>query len=101
MARRGNNEGTIRKRPDGLWEGRVSLPGGKRKSVYGQTRAEAAKKLAALLKDVNAGLPVATGRKTLGAFLLDYLAGVKPTIRPSTYRSYEQLMRVHLIPSLG
>lgn len=32
--RRGHHEGTIRQRPDGTWEARLSLPGGKRKSLY-------------------------------------------------------------------
>jgi integrase len=99
--KRGNGEGSIYQRKDGLWVGAVSLPDGKRKTVYGKTRQEAAKKMTAVLKDAQTGLPVPTGRKTLGVFLTDYLSGVKPTIRPSTYRSYEQLTRVHLMPALG
>jgi integrase len=41
-------------------------------------------------------------RQTLGAFLTSWLQGILPPhVRPKTYRSYEQLMRVHVIPSLG
>jgi hypothetical protein len=39
--RRGHGEGSIKQRVDGLWEARISLEGGKRKSLYGKTRKEA------------------------------------------------------------
>jgi hypothetical protein len=44
MARkkRASGEGTIRKRPNGLWEARLSVPGQyKTKSFYGKTQADA------------------------------------------------------------
>jgi integrase len=101
--KRGNNEGNIYQRQNGLWEGRVSLPGGNRKSVYGTTRAEAQRKLTALLRDVQQGIPVPTGpRQTLAQFLERWLEDVvKPSVRPSTYTSYEQKVRVHIVPTLG
>ncbi len=34
-------------------------------------------------------------------FLTTYLAAIKPGVRPSTYRSYEQNIRLYLIPALG
>src|SRR5436305_136574 len=39
MARkiRRRGEGTIRQRPDGVWEARITLPNGKRKSLYAPT----------------------------------------------------------------
>lgn len=44
--RRGHGEGTVRQRKsDGMWEARVTLPGGKRKSLYGRTRRDAIEKL--------------------------------------------------------
>ena len=46
MARkRAKGEGTIRKRTDGLWEARLSVPGRRTpKSFYGKTQAEALRK---------------------------------------------------------
>lgn len=49
--RRGDGEGTIDQRPDGIWRARVSLgfsPDGKRrrKDIYGKTKAEVQKKTA-------------------------------------------------------
>ena len=48
--RRGHGEGSIKQRADGLWEARVSLEGGKRKSFYGKSRREAQDKLRAALR---------------------------------------------------
>jgi integrase len=102
MGRRGHNEGTIRHRPDGLWEARLSLANGKRKSVYGKTRKAVQDKLRAAQRDLDAGLDLGTAKQTVGAFLDRWLVDVaKPTVRPKTYASYAQLVRLHLKPALG
>lgn len=102
MSKRGNSEGTIRKRPDGRWEARISLPGGGRKSLYGVTRAEVAQKLTALQRDLDRGLPVPDDRLTVGQFLDRWLeASVKPSVRPRTYESYAGHVHRHLKPALG
>jgi hypothetical protein len=36
--RRGHHEGTIYQRADGRWVAAISLPDGKRRSLYGKTR---------------------------------------------------------------
>lgn len=53
--RRGNGEGSIRKRPDGKWEGRYTNPEGKRKSVYGVTRTEVKNRLISVANDMLEG----------------------------------------------
>ena len=54
---RGAGEGSIRQRPStGLWEARVSLEDGGRKSYYGKTRKEVADKLKAALKQQEGGV---------------------------------------------
>lgn len=57
MAKRGNSEGSITKRPDGRYEARVTLPDGKRESFYGKTRQEANQKLLQAQKAISDGLP--------------------------------------------
>jgi len=99
--RRGNNEGNIKKRSDGRWEARVSLPNGKRKSVYGRTRADVAAKMTAVMKSAQDGVPVPNERITVGRYLDEWFAGHKGGIRHSTSRRYEQLIRIHLQPHLG
>jgi len=107
---RGHGEGGIRQRPDGTWEARVSDgmkpdKDGKlvraRRSIYGKTRAEVAAKLKVALREQQQGLPAPSERLTVGVFLTTYLTTIRPVVRPSTYRSYEQNIRLYLIPTLG
>lgn len=100
--RRGHGEGSIKRRADGLWEARVSLPAGKRRSFYGKTRREVQDKLRAALHDLDAGLDLVAGRQTVSQFLDAWLADVaKPSVRPSTFDSYAGHVRLHLKPTLG
>ncbi len=103
-ARRGRQEGAIRQRPDGRWEARVSLGHdlrGKRirRSVYGLTKAEVARKLAQL---ISAG-PVAPARSSLttAAFIWAYLAHVKGQNSPATWRLRRSVLSRHVVPLIG
>ncbi len=108
---RGHGEGGIRQRKDGLWEATISLgfkldndgkPKRQRKSIYGKTRQEVAAKLKVALRDQQRGLPPADDRLTVAGYLTEWLARVQPpAVKPSTYRSYEQTVRLYLIPGLG
>ena len=99
--RRGNSEGSITKRPDGRWEARISLEGGKRKSVYAKTRQEVARRLAEMTRDRDKGLPIVGDRQHVGDFLTDWLTNVKPTVRYRRWERYEQYARLHIVPTLG
>src|SRR4051812_19034752 len=93
--RRGHGEGTIKHRADGLWEARVSLEGGKRRSFYGKTRKEVQDKLRAALRDIDAGLDLSADRQTVAHFLDKWLsASVKPSVKVRTYEGYESIVRV-------
>jgi len=99
--KRGNSEGNIRKRTDGRWEARITLADGKRKSFFAKTRQEAAKMLVAATRDRDAGLPVVGGGQTLAQYLATWLETVRPSLKAKAFRSYEQLTRVHVLPTLG
>ncbi len=106
MGKRGNNEGTISQRKDGRWEARVSLgyANGKpiRKCFYGKTRNEVHEKMTSALKQAQQGLPVVIRDRSVEMFLNDWVETViKPNKRPKTSASYEQVVRIHLIPGLG
>jgi integrase len=96
-----NSEGSIGKRSDGRWQARITLENGQHKYYYAKTRTEAARLLATALHDRNCGLPIVSEKQTVGQYLAEWLQRTKPTVKPKTYRSYEQLTRVHLIPALG
>src|SRR5215213_8466424 len=100
--RRGHGEGSIKQRADGLWEARVSLTGGKRRSFYGKTRREAQDKLRSALRDLDAGLELSADRQTVAQFLEKWLAAsVKPSVKVKTYEGYESIVRVRVAPRIG
>lgn len=106
--RRGNNEGSIYKRPDGTWAGQVSIgydqatgkP--KRKSFYAQTRKEVADKLAQALREVQNGGYVEPMQTTLAEWLDKWLTAYKRgQLKAGTYENYETLINLHIKPALG
>ncbi len=106
MTRRGPNEGSIYLRQDGRWAGSVHIgyEGGRRvrKHVLGHSRKEAADKLDGLLRAHKENRPIPDQRQKLGPFLRRWLDDVaKPTLRASTYASYNSIVTLHLIPGLG
>lgn len=98
-------EGTVVRRADGRWVGVFDLGylGGKRlrKSYYGKTEAEAAAKLREGQRRFRSGLDMSRGGLTVAAFLSEWLATVGATLRPTTYSSYEMVVRTRLMPKLG
>ena len=85
----GNNEGSIRKRKNGQWEGRYTIgydSHGKQKqvSVYGKTRAEVAKKINEKVSAIQNGTYIVPRDLTLSEWLNIWLtsyAYIK--VRPS------------------
>ncbi len=74
MARkRGNGEGSITRRKNGLWAAQYvvyTAKGRKRRTLYGKTRVEVAAKLAKALSDREGGLVFDAGNLTLGEYLI-------------------------------
>jgi integrase len=104
MAKRGNGEGSIyQRKEDGKWVGSVTLENGKRKVFYGKTRGEVAEKLKKALYEQQQGmLPTSTSKQTVEQFLLHWLESTQEqSVKPRTYERYEEIVRLHLIPSLG
>ena len=108
MGRRGNGEGSITRRKDGLYMARywVETPAGKkRRTIYGkkgEKRQDLADRLAEALRDRSRGLVFEGDDRTLSAFLDGWLAGtVKGSVKSTTYESYERVIRCHVKPELG
>lgn len=106
MARRSQHKGSLYQRADGRWAAAVNLgwQNGRRqrKYLYATTRREVQEKLTKVLRDQQLGLPVAPERQTVGQFLDRWLEdSAKPSVRPKTFESYQQLVRLYLAPDLG
>src|SRR5262249_10733765 len=106
--KRGNNEGSITRRKNGLWMAQVTIGRDpqtgklKRATFYAKTRQAAAALLAKALREKQQGLLIAPQKMTVGEWLDTWLQEYKkPRVRPSTFDSYEMLIRRHLKPALG
>jgi integrase len=108
--KRGNSEGSIYHMKDGRWRAAVMVgwkvaPDGARiptrKIFTAGTRHEVAEELTAALRDRDRGIPINVGKQTVGVFLAAWLENtVRPSVRPKTYRSYEQMVRCHLVKDI-
>lgn len=97
-----NGEGGYRQRPNGLWECRITLPNGKRKSIYGPSFEECRASRKQAEREQERGLDLSARRQSVETFLLDWLENVaKPRVRASTHASYAGYVRGHIVPSLG
>jgi integrase len=106
MAKCANGEGGItRHKASGLYMAcyTVQTPTGpKRKTIYGKEREEVADKLIEALSNRNKGLVFEGDDQTLSEYLDRWLNGaVKGSVKPSTYESYERMIRNHIKPTLG
>lgn len=102
VSRRGHGEGSYRKRANGTWEWRISLPDGSRPSVYGKTKREVTEKAKDLLAALDDGIDVIGARRSMGEFLASWMADVVvPGRRMHTVVSYESMIRLHIIPAIG
>ena len=98
--RRGNHEGSIYQRSDGSWRGQITLAGG-RLSFAAKKRAEVVTWLKEIGTQADRGLTPNIAKTTFGNFLEEWLETAKARITFETWRSYNQLIRDYISPSLG
>lgn len=96
--KRSNGEGTLRKRPNGLWECTMMAgyqEGGKRryKSFYGKSQKEAKDKAEAYRQEVAAGLCIDPSL-TFQDWSQRWYEGHKDNISPTTYESYGYTLKI-------
>jgi integrase len=103
--KRGNGEGSISRRKAGGWMAQYAVhttEGRKRKTIYGKTRAEVAKKLSKALSDREGGLVFDAGNLTVEEYLDRWLRdSVKGTVKEITYANYSYITHIHISPALG
>lgn len=99
---RGHREGSVfRRKSDGLWVAKVSLPDGRRRSAYARTKALAKDELVKLQGDLGRGIR-RTRRLTTAELLRWWLADIEAgKLAPKTIAGYRTLTTNHLIPGLG
>jgi integrase len=108
MAKRANGEGTISKRKDGRWQGRVTLgrdtKTGKsiRKVVYAKTQQECREKIDLLKLQAGKKLDFKRGTDSLAAYLQHWLDNVVKVNRSAlTHEGYKFTVDRYLVPYIG
>lgn len=101
--KRGAGEGTIFRRQNGRWVAEITLPGGKRRTMYAKTRREAAERLADAQAQLRAMLPITSADDiTVAEYLRRWLVErCEPRLAPRTVLSYRGHVERQIIPSLG
>ena len=108
MGRRDRGSGTVRKRSDGRWEGRVlvgydekGLP--KTKNVLAKTKMECEAKLEKLKNEIGIVKRDKVKPNMLFGEWIDfwYQNYKKLSLRPSTQATYENVIYNHIIPGIG
>ena len=106
--KRPNGDGSIRQRKDGTWEARFTCginPGtGKqiRKSIYGKTKPEVAKKLRDATSAVDNGSYFeATEKLTVKAWFEEWFESYMSDKKPLTVKQYKSMAESHIYPAIG
>ncbi len=106
--RRGNGEGSIRKRSDGRWEGRYTAgrdpDTGKviYKNVLGKSQTEVKEKLKAAIKENTLVDVVKNDQYTVGQWLDIWFENyAKLKVRPSSHQTYHGYIKNHIKPFIG
>lgn len=101
MGRKSNGEGSITQRQDGRWQASLQVDG-RRKTVYGKTRSEVARKLADLQRQATkTGALPNPGRRTLNDLLDAWLEVKAPALKPKTALDYADTCDGYLRPTIG
>jgi len=72
-----------------------------RRTVYGTTRRKCADAVTKAVRDQQQGLLSLTPSQSVDVYLTDWLAQVASSVRPTTLRSYQQVVDDYLRPDLG
>lgn len=107
MAKRKRGTGTVRKRKDGKWEGRVvyeyddkGLP--KTKSVVAKTKRECLERLEKLREEYAPPISKCSPDMPFGAWIDFWFQNYsKPNLRPSSQVGYADYIYNHIVPHIG
>ncbi len=99
--RRGNGEGSVYRRGDGRVVGEWVDANGKRRYISGKTKTGVKRRLRELLADRDKGIAYDSENLTVGDYLDRWLDAVKGSVRGRTWQRSEEVVRLHLKPTIG
>jgi integrase len=74
---------------------------GKRRYISGKTKAEVRAKLRKLLADRDEGIAYDSENLIVSDYLDRWLGAVKGSVRARTWQRHEEVVRLHLKPTIG
>lgn len=102
MTKRGNGEGSIfQRKADKKWVGSITLENGKRKVFYGKTKKEVTEKLIKARSEQQKGALQSDAKMKLSEYVESWLENYKRGVRPNTHQRACEIMRLHVLPTLG
>lgn len=103
MKRRSRGEGSIYYLDSkGLWVAKITLPDGSRRVKYNKTQKVVRDWLTLTKNEIRQGMLPKDEMITVAEFLKNYMDTVgKHNLRPKTIETYDSLLRLHILPSLG
>ena len=102
MTRRGNGEGSVfQRKSDKKWVASITLDDGKRKVLYGKTKKEVTEKLIKVRREQQQGMLSVTSKTKMSEYIEGWLENYKRGVRPNTHQRACEIMRLHILPTLG
>ena len=108
MSKRGNGEGSVCRRPDGRWQGSITIGRDDRgrlirKYFYGKTRRETSEKLNRAIEELRDNRFInKSDNPTVEQWCHEWLWSYKRnSVKQKTFDQYETILRTHIIPDLG
>lgn len=99
--RRANGEGSMRKRQDGKWEGRVTI-NGDRISVYGKTKDEVRQKITQMQWEKDHEIFVHTPENlTVEGWMTAWITSRSSNLTHSSQYERKQYIRLYIVPYIG
>ena len=100
--------GSIRQRPDGRWEARITVGTdsgtGKpiRRSIYGDTQAIVRKQMNAIIREIDNGTYQAPNKITVSQWMEEWITDFCTNrVKPTTIASYSAVIKNHINPAIG
>lgn len=98
--KRGQGEGSIYKRKDGLWVAALMIHGKRLVKYFGAQR-DARNWLQETRLQVNNGLSFSVAQITVSNYLREWLSSYETSIRPKTFAQYTQIVNQYLAPEFA
>lgn len=98
--KRGQGEGSINKRKNGLWAAQITVQS-RRISKYFKSQSECREWLRKMRTQIDNGLTFSGAQISVSVFLNEWLVLSETSVRPKTIDQYRKIVRLHINPDLG